>query len=67
LSDFHKAFSCESIAVDLHSDLLVVTLCGAMSPAERDYDRDRQAGEALEKSYRQRGSANGRQETVLGA
>jgi len=54
VSDFQKtqmAVSCESIAVDLHDDLLVVTLCGATSPAERDYARDRQAREVLVKFY----------------
>ena len=45
------AVTCKSITVDLHPDTLVVTLCGATSPAERDFARDRRARELLEKLY----------------
>ena len=45
------AVSCNSIVVDLHADTLVVTLCGATSPAERDFARDRKARDLLEKFY----------------
>ena len=45
------AVTCKSIVVDLHADTLVVTLCGATSPAERDFARDRKARELLERFY----------------
>ncbi len=45
------AVTCESIAVDFHSDNLVVTLRGATCPAERDLARDKKARELLERFY----------------
>ncbi len=45
------AVICKSVVVDLHADTLVVTLCGATSPAERDFARDRKARELLDKFY----------------
>ena len=54
VSDFQRsqlAVTCESIAVDFHPDTLVVTLRGATCPAERDYARDREAQELLERFY----------------
>jgi uncharacterized protein YbcI len=45
--------NCESIAVDFHPDTLVVTLCGATCPAERDCARERRSRELLEKFYRE--------------
>ena len=45
------AVSCESIEVDLHSGTLVVTLYGATCPAEKDYARNIEARELLEKFY----------------
>lgn len=56
VSDFQRtqmAVSCESVAVDFHDETLVVTLRGATSPAERDYARNREARELLEKFYHQ--------------
>ena len=54
VNDFQRsqlAVTCESMAVDIHPDTLVVTLRGAMCPAERDYARDREARELLKRSY----------------
>ena len=45
------AVVCESITVDFHPDDLVVTLSGATCPAEREYARDRNARELLERFY----------------
>lgn len=45
------AVTCESIAVDVHTDTLVVTLRGATCPAERNYARDREAQTLLERFY----------------
>ena len=45
------AVTCKSITVDFHADTLVITLCGATSPAERDFARDRRTRELLEKFY----------------
>jgi uncharacterized protein YbcI len=45
------AVTCESITVDFHPHTLVVTLCGVTCPAERDFARDRNARELLEKFY----------------
>jgi uncharacterized protein YbcI len=54
VSNFQRtqlAVTCKSLTVDLHPDTLVVTLCGATTPAERDFARDRRARELLEKLY----------------
>ena len=41
----------ESVSVDIHPRSLVVSFQGAVCPAERDYARDRQAGELLQRLY----------------
>ena len=45
------AVVCESITVDFHPDNLVVTLSDGTCQAEREYARDREAGELLERFY----------------
>ena len=54
VSNFQRtqlSVTCKSITVDFHADTLVITLCGATSPAERDFARDRRTRELLEKFY----------------
>lgn len=42
-----------SISVDIHSESLVVTFCGATSLAERDCAEDMQVRERIERCYRE--------------
>lgn len=51
---FHETqlgVTCDSMTVDLHPDNLVVTVSGATCPAEKDYARDGEAREFLERFY----------------
>ena len=43
--------TCESITVDLHSDHVVATLCGATCPAEQACARDKQSRGRLEELH----------------